>query len=73
MTFTDDDLARTKREIPEGLKGYGFDSMYSFSVKDLQALLHRLECAERVIRMHVVEENPSRCRCFKDWKKAAGK
>jgi hypothetical protein len=50
-TFTDDDLARTKREIPDGLNGYGFDSMYSFSVGDLQALVARLEAAEKVARL----------------------
>jgi hypothetical protein len=76
-TFTDDDLARTKREIPDGLNGYGFDSMYSFSVGDLQALVARLEAAEKVVRGHIkLESDKISYDIFvgllNDWRKASG-
>jgi len=44
MTFTDDDLKRLK----EGLNGKP-ESVIDFESGWLTALLHRLECAERLI------------------------
>jgi hypothetical protein len=69
MTFTDDDLKRLKEQrviVHEGIH-------VAVKKVELQALLARLEAAERVIAKHFELMNISTFEELQAWRKAAGK
>lgn len=62
MKFTDDDLARWKKDLAKVTDPYAFP--------DVKALIHRLECAEACIP-HVYA-NRERYMALEKWRKAKG-
>ena len=76
MKFTDEDLKRLKEESSaEDYSGY---HQVTIDCADLDSLLHRLECAEKVIEnphhpSHVYpEDGCSGCEALKAWWSSKG-
>ena len=71
MTFTDEDLRLVKEDIKK--TRYGFDDFDHSGIDDLEALIHRLEAAEKVI--YVMGSDPLSGKvgkAYEAWRKSKG-
>lgn len=66
MTFTDDDLERLK----ESDHDHGW---HRIRFEEVDALLARLEAAEKCIPYHECQDDLSTCPHLEAWRKASGK
>ncbi len=74
MKFTDEDLKRLKEESSaEDYSGY---HQVTIDCADLDSLLHRLECAEKVIENphapSMYEDGCSGCEALNAWRSSKG-
>jgi len=71
-SFSDEDLKRLKVLLHSG---YAFKTGIVKVRKDILALLHRLEMAEKVLEWHIVScHSDDGCEgCYQAWRKAKGK
>ena len=67
MTFTDEDLGRLKIDAEAG------DYHLAWERQKLQALLHRLSCAEELRYCECAHEEPCHCGRIEAWRTASGK